>query len=569
MTHDTVIRNGDVVDGSGAGRFRADVAIDGGRIVEVGTVTGRGHREIDADGQVVTPGFIDGHTHMDAQLFWDPLGTSSCWHGVTTVVMGNCGFTLAPVQPDATELVVRNLERAEDIPRESMAEGIKWSWEHFAEYLDVVDALPKGINHAVYVGHSALRTWAMGERAFVEEAGAEDLQRMEQELREALAAGAMGLTTSRSPSHQTADDRPVASRLASWHEVQRLVGVLTDAGHGVVEMALEPASRLSGTPEQAEFLGRLESLALDSGRPITFGLVPCPWQDQINELIQRTNARGGSMVGQTHSRGINLVMSFRTKMPFDKLPAWREVRELPLARQRQLLADPDVRRRLVLAAEHGNLERTTGAEITGPDYASLRAWRSTTGANPLVADMARERDMSPVELIIELGLDSDFEQMFIQPAVEGATEDPDDLAALMVLPNTVMTFSDAGAHVSLISDCSIQTYLLGYWVREREQFALEEAVRMITSAPAAVWSLTDRGLVRPGYVADLNVLDPASIRPELPVVVDDLPGGATRLRQGAVGISTTMVGGDVAIEDGSHTGALPGRLLRGSRSGCQ
>src|SRR5204862_3986488 len=224
MPYDLLIKNGTVVDGSGLPRYRGDVAVRHGRIAAIGRIREASREVLDADGHVVAPGFVDGHTHMDAQIFWDPLGTCSCWHGVTTVVMGNCGFTLAPARPDGRHLVVRNLERAEDISADAMAAGIEWKWETFPEYLDTVDGLPKGINYAGYIGHSALRTWAMGERAFEEEATEDDLRTMEKQVADAMRAGAVGFTTSRSTDHQTADDRPVASRLASWDEVQRLVG---------------------------------------------------------------------------------------------------------------------------------------------------------------------------------------------------------------------------------------------------------------------------------------------------------------------------------------------------------
>src|SRR5579884_2446496 len=232
MAYDLVIRGGEIVDGSGAARYRGDVAVAGGRIAEIGRVSERGQREIDAAGHMVAPGFIDGHTHLDAQVFWDPLGTCSCWHGVTSVVMGNCGFSLAPCAEKDKLLVMRNLERAEDISPSAMEAGIRWSWTTFAEYLDAVDRLPKGINYAAYVGHSALRTYVMGERAFSGEANEDDLQAMKRELRNAIAAGAAGFGTSRTSAHQTPDDRPVASRLANWQEVRELVGVMGELGAG-------------------------------------------------------------------------------------------------------------------------------------------------------------------------------------------------------------------------------------------------------------------------------------------------------------------------------------------------
>jgi len=241
MPYDLIIKNGTVIDGSGLPRYRADVAVRHGHVAALGRIREAARAVIDADGHVVTPGFIDGHTHMDAQVFWDPLGTCSCWHGVTTVVMGNCGFTLAPCGKAERHLVVRNLERAEDIAAEAMDAGIDWTWTTFPEFLDRVDALPKGINYAGYIGHSALRTYAMGERAFEKKASEDDLRAMERELRDAIRAGAIGFTTSRSPSHETPDRRPVASRLASWDEVRRLVGVMGEMNAGVFELAGGPS----------------------------------------------------------------------------------------------------------------------------------------------------------------------------------------------------------------------------------------------------------------------------------------------------------------------------------------
>src|ERR671934_1044885 len=239
MAYDLVIKNGMVIDGSGLPRYRADVGVRYGRIVEIGRIRGRAREVIDADGQVVAPGFVDGHTHMDAQVFWDPLGTSSCFHGITSVVMGNCGFTLAPCAAADKHLVIRNLQRAEDIAAEAMDAGIEWAWTTFPEFLDRLEALPKGLNYAGYLGHSALRTYVMGERAFEQQASEDDLRKMEAELRDGLQAGAMGFTTSRSPSHETPERRPVASRMASWDEVRRLVGVMGDLNAGIFEIAGE------------------------------------------------------------------------------------------------------------------------------------------------------------------------------------------------------------------------------------------------------------------------------------------------------------------------------------------
>jgi len=564
MPYDLVIKNGTVIDGTGLPRYRADVAVRHGRIAAIGRIREAAREVVDAEGRVVTPGFIDGHTHMDAQVFWDPYGTCSCWHGVTTVVMGNCGFTLAPCGKRERHLVVRNLERAEDIAAEAMDAGIDWTWTTFPEFLDRVDALPKGINYAGYVGHSALRTFAMGERAFEKESSEDELSVMERELRDAMRAGAIGFTTSRSPSHETPDRRPVASRLASWDEVRRLVGVLGEMNAGVFELAGE---RAGGDPERLrEYHVRLRDLAVESGRPITWGLFsrreePDLWRTYL-ALLEETAARGGRMFAQVHSRALTVVLSFKTNLPFDRLPAWRELRALPLDQQQARLRDPELRRRLVEAAKERDERRPIGAEARLGSYEWIFVMDSPEGPHRSVAEIARERGIDPVEAIIDLALEKDLDRFFLQPI---ANENQDHALELITHPRTVVTFSDSGAHVSQIMDASLQTHLLSYWVRARRALALEQAVRMLSFAPATYWGFADRGLIREGMAADLLVFDPDTIAPEMPEVVRDLPAGARRLTQRARGIAATVVNGEVVLRDGKPTGALPGQLLRGGR----
>jgi N-acyl-D-aspartate/D-glutamate deacylase len=562
MPYDLVIRGGTVVDGSGLAGFTADIAVSGGRIAAIGRVRERGAREVDAHGLIVTPGFIDGHTHMDAQLNWDPLGTCSSWQGVTTTVMGNCGFTIAPVRRGAEALVVRNLERAEDISAAAMSEGINWRWERFADYLDVVDALPKGINYAANIGHSALRTWAMGERAFTEAASPDDLALMVDEVDCALKAGAIGFTTSRSYHHETSDDRPVASRLAEWSEIQRLVGVVGQHD-GMFELAQE---RSSDPAERVEFFTRLQDLAVESGARVTFGVLPSGprdiWHAQLDAL-DATAAAGGRMIGQSHSRGVSVLLSFETSLPFDRLPEWHEVRSRPLAEQKTLLSDPVVRARLVHAAHHGDYGRTIGAEAGKPDWTTLRIYQSPLPPNPTVAEVAAARGIDPVELMIELALEKDFRQFFISSV---GPENEDELLYVMKHPHTVMTFSDSGAHVGQIVDACIQTHLIAYWARERKQFSVEEAVRMVTLAPARAWGFHDRGLLRQGMMADINIIDLEALHTGMPATRRDIPGGAQRLIMKPEGMRATIVAGELLFENGEHSGALPGQLLRGGRS---
>jgi N-acyl-D-aspartate/D-glutamate deacylase len=565
---DLVIRNGTLVDGSGLGSYRADVGVVGDRIAYVGRIRERGATEIDAEGKAVTPGFIDGHTHMDAQVFWDHQGANSCWHGITTAVMGNCGFTLAPVRPDARALVVRNLERAEDIDPAALAAGIEWSWESFPEYMAAVEAVPKAINYATNVGHSALRTWAMGERAFEDEAGPDDLLLMERQLADSIRAGAIGLSTSRTEHHETSDGRPVASRLASWEEVRRLVGVLGDLGTGLFEGGAEGAT--SADPEVREqACERMRALAVDTGVTLTGGVIATnPGGYEMLDLMDSIAAAGGRMIGQTHCRGISVLLGFKSRLPFDVLPEWEPVRALPLPEQQRVFADPAVRERLAAAAMAGDYRRWRGigAMPRKPDFDGIRVYERGLPPNPSVSEVALRRGVSPAEAMIDLALESDFEQLFIQPSLY--PQDPEVLVKVLRHPHTVMTFSDSGAHLSQIADASIHTHLLGHWVRDRQEFTLEEAVRMVTLAPALAWGFTDRGLLREGMAADINVFDPGTVGPQVPRIVFDLPAGGRRLEQRAAGFTATVVNGVVTQRDGRPTGRHPGRLLRNKLAGA-
>jgi N-acyl-D-amino-acid deacylase len=565
--YDLVIRNGMVIDGSGLAGYRADVGVRDGRIAAIGRLAGQAaRREIDAEGHAVTPGFVDAHTHFDAQLFWDPLGASSCWQGVTTAVMGNCGFTLAPASEEQSPLVVRNLERAEDISGEAMQAGIEWGWSHFREYMDVVDGLPKGINYVSNIGHSPLRTFVMGEAAFEREATGDELAAMEAELRDALAAGAFGLTTSLSNAHNTSDDRPVASRQASWDEVRHLVGTVGKCSFGLFELAMMSEARSRDAGERRWAYNRLLELAVETGVPMTFGVLPTPdSREEECGLLDRAAGRGARMIGMSHSRGISFIQSFETRMPYDWHPEWQKVRSLPLAEQKRAFADPDVRARLVEAARNAVFPKATGADgFYKPDFDTWIVLKSPIPPNPTVGALAAQRSCDPIELLLDLAIESDMKQLYMQQALQWAEE---DVLAVMKHPRCVMTFSDSGAHVTQIMDSSIQTHLLAHWVRNRREFTLEEAVRMITLAPARAWGIADRGLLREGMVADINIFDPATIAPSLPVLLADLPTGAKRFEQRADGILATIVGGEVTIERGEHSGALPGKLLRLAQPG--
>jgi N-acyl-D-amino-acid deacylase len=558
---DLVIRNGTVIDGSGRPRYRADIGVRDGRIAALGKLGEKGVEEIDADGMFVSPGFIEIHTHMDAQVFWDPLGTCSSWHGVTTAVTGNCGFTLAPCAEADKDLVMRSLERAEDISRDAMLAGITWQWETFPEYLDAVERIGKGINYAGYMGHSALRTFVMGERAFEEEGTDEDVALMCRHLEEAVRAGALGLSTSRTPNHQTSDNRPVPSRQAAWSEVRALVNRMGSLGAGMFEIANEQ----NGDPEgKRAYRERLRHLAVESGRPLSFILgwsasAPETTQEYL-DLFGETADRGGRIFGQGHSREFMSIIGFPVHLPFDSLPGWKEFRALPLDAQAAALRDPARRAQLVQAATDGPYRTPVGAEARPPDYDALRVLEEGAGAVRTLSEVAAERRVQPIDALIDLSLEAGFDRFFAQPF---ANQDMGEVLRILQDPRVVVGGSDSGAHVSQVIDSSIPTYLLSYWVRERQAFTWEEGIRMLTFDPALAFGFGDRGLIDEGRAADLVVFDPDTVAPDLPHADTDLPAGATRLKQTALGIAATVVNGEVLLRDGHHTGRLPGVLLRG------
>jgi N-acyl-D-aspartate/D-glutamate deacylase len=550
------------VDGSGSSGYRADVGIIDGKIAAIGRINEGAKQTIEADGHIVSPGFVDGHTHMDAQIFWDPIGSCSCYHGVTSVVMGNCGFTLAPCKQEDADMVFRNLERAEDLSRDAMLEGIDWRWETFPEFLDVIDELPKGINYAGYIGHSALRTYVMGERAFSDAASEDDVRNMQQLVKQAVQAGAIGFSTSRTFNHLTADDRPVASRIAEWDEVRAIVNAVGETGKGLFEIAGEAPGR---DPERiAEYHGRLRDLAVESGVPQTWGMfsvraAPDLWRPYF-DLLDETAAAGGRMFAQVHSRALSSLLSFESNTPFDSWEYWSEFRKLPLAEQAAKMRNPEIKAKLI---EIGSREytgpRVVGAEARPPEWDYIYPMDDMVYDKPSMAELARAKGVHPVELMIDMALQRDLKMFFRQPI---ANEDQAQVLDMMKHPRSVITFSDSGAHVSQIMDSSLQTHLLSYWVREKQAMTLEEAIKQITYNTATMWGLHDRGLIREGMAADLVVFDADTIGARMPDVVHDLPAGAKRLKQTADGILNTVVNGEILLTNNEHSGAVPGQLLR-------
>jgi len=404
----------------------------------------------------------------------------------------------------------------------------------------------------------------MGERAFEHEATADEIEGMKRELRSAIRAGAIGFTTSRTRNHQTPDGHPVASRLANWNEVRELVGVMGEEGAGVFEIAGEDTGL---APERIQdYHNRLKALAVDTGVPVTYGMfsmhkAPEIWR-QYFKLSDETAEAGGRMFIQVHSRALNLVLSFETTMPFDRLPVWRDVRKLPLAEQEAALRNPEIRRKLIEAVHEEPREggRVVGAEPRRANFKWLFVMDKASPPHRSVADIAAELNKDPVEVILDLALEKHMKQFFLQPL---ANENQDHVLEMMRHPRSVVTFSDSGAHVSQIMDSSLQSHMLGYWVREKQALTLEQAIRMLTFVPATHWGLNGRGLLRAGMAADVIVFDADKIAPMLPKLDHDLPAGARRLKQKAAGLLASVVNGEVILRNNEATGAPPGRLLRG------
>lgn len=565
---DLLIRGGTVVDGSGTKRYRADVGISAGRIAALGRVNEPARRVIDADGLIVAPGFIDGHTHLDAQVMWDPLGTCSCYHGVTSVVMSNCGFTLAPCKPQDREWYASCLSYVEDIPAAAMAAGIDWTWETFPQYLAAVERRPKALNYAMYVGHSALRMYVMGRRALTDQASVDDIRAMTRLIEEALRAGALGVSTSRTHTHLTPDGTPVASRLAAWDEIDAIFAAMAEAGTGIFQVGPELLTHKANVA----FLQHMRDLALRYKRPVMFGLIgtrqgddPVSWQTQA-KVIKDVNDAGGRMFGQGTTRSINAIFCLKSYLPFDVLPEWRDVRSRPLEDQARLLRDPARRRQLVAAESRmkpkDNKLQGGGAATTDPrkpDYSNLFVLKGVDWDDPTVEEIARARGAHPVETMIDLSLENP-DQVYVQPVVN---ERPEDVLGMLTHDFTLATFSDSGAHQAQEMGSSLQTHFLHYWVNRRGAFTIEQAVRKMTHDNAQAFELKDRGLVREGYHADLVLFEADRVRPQLPKIETDLPGGARRLVQKAEGIRATIVNGAVTLENGESTGEFAGQVLKG------
>jgi N-acyl-D-aspartate/D-glutamate deacylase len=571
--HDMVVRGGTVVDGTGASPYVADVTIDDGRVSSVERGVGAsGRRVIDADGLVVTPGFVDVHTHYDGQVTWDPLLTPSCWHGVTTVVMGNCGVGFAPVRPGRQQWLIQLMEGVEDIPGTALAEGIRWGWEGFPEYLDAIEGMARAVDVGTQVPHGAVRAYVMGERgARNEPATADDIDAMAAIVKEGIAAGALGFSTSRTIVHRAVDGEPVPGTFAAEDELFGIGRVLGELGTGLFELA--PAGvmgeDLAAPEREVDWMRRLSAAV---GRPVSFALAqhnlaPDQWRD-ILRLAREANKDGADLRAQVAGRPLNMLVGFQTFHPFKNRPTYIGLSRLPLPERVVELRRPEVRRAIL--AEASPPDRM--AEYVNASLDRIYPMGEPPNYEPTadmsVAAIARSEGKPEEAVLYDLMLRHDGRELLMFALLGYSHGNLDDMREMILHPNAALGLSDGGAHCGVICDASIPTFMLSHWTRDRdrgERLPLELVVSKMTRETASLYGFGDRGVIAPGFKADLNLIDLDQLHLKLPELVFDLPGGARRLIQRAEGYEATIVAGEVTFQKGEDTGARPGALVRGWR----
>jgi len=563
---DLVIRGAEICDGTGRRRFPGDVGVRDGRIVLVGTANEPAKKTLQADGLFLAPGFIDVHTHYDCQISWDPFLTPSNWHGVTTVVAGNCGFTIAPCRPQHRELLMRMLLYVEGMPTEALAAGIRWEWESFPEYLDALERWQPALNIGVFVGSSALRFYVLDEAATSRTATAAELEKMRSLLEEALAAGAWGLSSSESPTHFFADGTPVPSRVAGRDELLALAQALARYPGTVIEIAPE---HLLGTAEDKIADQRYYAqLARASQATVSWApLLQNPFEPggalRVIDEARALQAEGVAVVPQVGCRPLEVRVNFAAAgIASSNNPFWRPILERPLAERRALLSSAEFRAQLRSMSQGGGW-----VAALAPSWNDLFLRWSPAEAHqrwidwPLAA-IARERGSDEVDTLLDLSLEADLLPQWGIPIMN---TDEQEVGELLRHPAGLLALSDAGAHVDTLADQGFATHLLGHWVRERQQLDWEQAVALLTSVPARRYGFTDRGCIAPGMAADLVLFDPNTVGPMRTELWHDLPGKAARLVQRAAGVPYVFVNGTAIVENGVDTGARPGRVLRKHR----
>ncbi len=572
MAHDLVIRGGSVVDGTGTAAVTADVAIDDGRVTAVGHVADRGRRELDADGAVVTPGWVDIHSHYDGQATWDEELAPSSHHGVTTLVTGNCGVGFAPAHPDSHDWLIGLMEGVEDIPGSALAEGLTWDWETFPDYLDALDRRVWTVDIGTQIAHGAVRAYVMGERgARNEPATPDDIAAMAAIVKEAVQAGALGFSTSRTIAHRAIDGEPVPGTFAAEDELFGIGAVLGELGTGVFELAPTGTAGEDIVAPMRE-VDWMRRLAKEVGRPVTFAMLqvdtaPELWREMLDESA-RAAAEGVALVPQVAGRPTGLLSGFETTYSFlDGVPAYQELAGRPLAEKLARLRSAEGRAAVLgwepdaeAAAQLAHAADRTYLLGDPPDY--------EPGPEATLAAVARASGRSVIETALDAMLADEGRGLLYLPILNYSDGDGHANREMLLHPAAVLGLADGGAHVGTICDASMPTWMLTHWVRDRsrgERLPLELVVAKQTRDTAALYGLGDRGTLTPGAVADVNVIDLENLRLHTPRVHADLPAGGRRLLQGVDGYLATVKSGTVSFLDGAPTGERPGRLLRGGR----
>jgi len=558
--HDLIIRGGTVIDGTGSPARTADVAITEGIVTEVGRMSGAGTEELDADGLIVTPGLVDIHVHYDGQATWDTRLIPSAWHGVTTVVAGNCGVGFAPVRPADHDRLIQLMEGVEDIPGAALHEGLPWTWESFPEFLDALDGRPYDVDIATHVPHGALRLNVMGERGAQREmATPDDIEAMAALAQQAVEAGAIGFSTSRTRNHRSSNGELTPTLTADADELLGIARAVGATGTGVLQVVSD------FDDVDAEF-GLFRSMAEASGRPLSFslaGVLESSWRRQL-ELLEQANAEGVTMRGQAAARAIGILLGLQcTLHPLLNNPVWKEIASLPVPEQARVMADPGFKARVLAASRAAGRGTLSGYDrmyelADPPDYEP----DASTSVHALAAREGRD----PLDYAYDLLIQDDGRTFLYVPVINWFDGKLDAVGEMLAHEHTVPGLSDGGAHVGTICDASFPTTLLSYWGRDRKEGRMElpYLVRQHTKDTAETVGLLDRGVLAPGYRADVNLIDFAALRPRRPEMRHDLPAGGKRLLQRADGYVATIVKGEVTYRNGEPTEALPGRLLRGA-----
>ena len=554
MAYDLVIKNGTVIDGTGAFRRRADVAVQDGKVAEIGKVTDGAKETIDASDLIVSPGFVDPHTHYDAQICWDPLVSCTSWHGVTTVVMGNCGVGIAPCKPAAQEVAAWDLVNVEAIPFEALSKGIRWEWETFPEFIAAAERRGAGINLAFLAPLTPFRHYVMGEESMEREATIDETARIAGLLREAVDAGAFGFSTTTLPQHIGYQGRPLACRLASSDELKAYANVLRDAGRGAIEIALTRRSGRMSEDEQ----GLLEFLLDESTRPVTWlAMASRPDKPEASDdtlrRLEPLIKRGG--VPQVLCKPFVVQMDLRNPFSFADMELWGPVFNQPLEKQKAFYSDPAFRGafREELKRPHLFQGKWNRVEVLEVANLALKQYERKT-----VGEIADQRHEDPLDTFFNLALQDDLN---IQYTMQQYHEE--GIQRLISDPRTMIGLSDGGAHVNMLCDAGYCTYLLGTWVRERQALTLENAIKRITSEPADFFGIKDRGRLKVGLPADVAIFDERKIgSAKRARMQNDLPGGGRRLVMPAEGVEYTVVNGDILYQHGHHSGYLPGQVLK-------